>query len=154
MDSQPRPTKAPISYTVRVQVRYSDLDMLEHVNNAVYLQYVQEAAMRHAEAVGYGYGRMRELGGTFVVRRHEIEYRRAARAGDELLITTRLVHMRGMRATRKTTIVDAASGKLVAEASTDYVWVGNHGRPAHIPADVISVFPTEEAEVQPTQTSL
>ncbi|MDA8218578.1 MAG: acyl-CoA thioesterase [Dehalococcoidales bacterium] len=110
MDSQLRPPQAPISYTARMQVRYSDLDMLEHVNNAVYLQYVQEAAMRHAEAVGYGYGRMRELGGSFVVRRHEIEYSRAARAGDELLVT--------------------------------------------IPADVISVFPTEEAEVQPTETSL
>jgi acyl-CoA thioester hydrolase len=130
----------PASHTIRLRVRHSDVDVLGHVNNAVYLLYAQEAAYRHAESAGFSLARMRELGGVFVVRRHEVEYHRPARAGDELLVTTQITHMQGMRATRKTTIVDAASGKQVVTASTDYVWVNHNGRPARIPAEALARF--------------
>ena len=135
---------APASHTIRLRVRHSDVDILGHVNNAVYLLYAQEAAYRHAESAGFSLARMRELGGAFVVRRHEVEYHRPARAGDELLVTTRITHMRGMRATRETSIVDAASGKQVMTASTDYVWVNNNGRPARIPVEALAKFAIAE----------
>jgi acyl-CoA thioester hydrolase len=124
-------------------VRHSDVDELGHVNNAVYLAYVMEAAYEHAESAGFGLERMRGLGGVFVVRRAEIEYHRPAKAGDELLVTTTLTEMHGTRANRATTMVDAEGGKPVATASTDYVWVGNNGRPTRIPHEAFAIFGME-----------
>lgn len=134
---------APRSFTTRLRVRYSDVDILGHVNNAVYLSYAMDAAFQHAVSAGFTVERMRELGGTFVVRRTVIDYHRPAKPGDELLVTTTLTEMNGMRANRATLIVDAASGKTVATASTDYVWVTQRGRPARIPAEALAAFGME-----------
>ena len=132
--------KAPRSYTIRLRVRHSDIDVMGHVNNAIYLHYVMEAAFQHAESAGFTVERMRELGGGWVVRRTEIEYLRQARAGDELLITTTIASMNGTRATRETKMVDATTNKTVASASTDYVWVNLRGRPSQIPSEAIATF--------------
>ncbi len=131
---------APRSFTARLRVRYSDVDVLGHVNNAVYLSYAMDAAFQHAESVGFTVEHMRSLGGVFVVRRTEIDYRRPAKPGDELLVTTTLTQMQGSRANRATLMVDSASGKTVATASTDYIWVSNSGRPARIPSEAFTIF--------------
>ncbi|MHB1006277.1 MAG: acyl-CoA thioesterase [Chloroflexota bacterium] len=132
--------KVPRSHTIAIRVRHSDIDIMGHVNNAVYLQYVMEAAFQHAESAGFTMDRMREMGGGWVVRRAEIEYLRPARAGDELLVTTTLAQMRGLRATRETKMVDAATKKVIATASTDYIWINHQGRPTHIPAEALAAF--------------
>lgn len=131
---------SPRSFTATITVRHSDADELGHVNNAVYLTYAVEAAYQHAESAGFSLDYMRELGGYFVVRHSEIDYRRPARPGDVLLVTTSLTEMRGMRATRRTEIVDSASGKTVASARMDYVWVDPKGRPARIPHAAFAIF--------------
>jgi acyl-CoA thioester hydrolase len=119
------------------------VDELGHVNNAVYLAYVMEAAYQHAESAGFGLQRMREMGGVFVIRRTQIEYHRPAKPGDVLLVTTTLTEMHGTRANRATTMVNAAGGKTVATASTDYVWVSDNGRPARIPREALAIFGME-----------
>lgn len=57
-----------------VQVRWGDMDALGHVNNVVYLRYLQEARVAmlfvHAESQGAG-----DLAEGVVVARHEITYR-------------------------------------------------------------------------------
>src|SRR5215207_2075314 len=93
-----------MEHTIRLRVRHHEMDALGHVNNAVYLHYVEEAAIEHARARGYDEARWRELGGTWVVRRHEIEYRAPAVAGDELFVTTRVLALDRARGTRRTTI--------------------------------------------------
>lgn len=134
----------PIEHTLRVRVRHYEMDALGHVNNAVYLHYVEEAAIEHARALGFDEARWRELGGAWVVRRHEIDYRRPAVAGDELDVTTRLVAIERVTATRRTTIVQAGDGSLVAEALTHWVWIGLDGRPRRLPPEIIATL-TERA---------
>ena len=140
MSEEPNAGGPQRRHTIRLQARYGDTDHLGIVYNPVYLEYAMEAAFQHAAALGFGLGRSPDTGGYFLVRRNEIEYRRAARAGDELLVTTEITSMKGMLATRATTIVDASTGKLVASATTDYVWVKESGRPGHIPAAVLAMF--------------
>ena len=127
-------------HTIRLRVRQSDTDYLGIVYNPVYLDYAAEAAYQHVESLGFGVEHIRALGGFFVVRRHEIDYLHAARAGDELLVTTHIPSMKGLLATRETTIVNAADGTLVAKAKSDYVWLRNNGRPGHIPKEALDAF--------------
>lgn len=128
------------SFTVTFRVRAYEMDALGHVNNAVYLHYVEEAAIRHADAVGLGLATMRELGGMWVVRRHTITYHRPAVGGDDLTVTTTVTAMVRVRAQRHTTIKHATAGHLVAECDTEWVWVGPEGRPKAVPAEMLAIF--------------
>jgi acyl-CoA thioester hydrolase len=143
--------KVPRRHTIRLHVRQSDTDYLGIVYNPVYLDYAMEAVFQHVETYQFGLERIRALGGYFVVRRHEIDYLRPARAGDELLVTTHILGMKGLLATRATTIVNAATGEKVVKAKTDYVFVRPNGRPGHIPRDIIDAFDWGE-ETEPAAT--
>lgn len=131
------------SHTIRVRVRYYEMDSLGHVNNAVYLHYVEDAAIEHARVLGFDEARWRELSGAWVVRRHEIDYKTPAVAGDELDVTTRITRLDRVQATRQTSIVRARDGALLCSAMTHWVWVGFDGRPRRLPADVVAAFPQE-----------
>ena len=83
-----------IQYRVPVTVQRDAIDELSHVNNAVYLQYVELAARSHAASVGLDFEGMVARGGVFVVRRHTITYFAPAREGDLLEIATKIGEMR------------------------------------------------------------
>jgi len=117
-------------------------DRQGHVNNAVYLHYVEEAAVEHARQLGFGAERRRELGGAWVVRRHEIEYLRAAVAGDRLRVETRVANMKAANSVRRTEIF--RNQELLCRAATDWVYVDlRRGRPLRIPEDLRAAFPIE-----------
>jgi acyl-CoA thioester hydrolase len=124
-----------MEHSITVRVRHHEMDALGHVNNAVYLNYVEEAAIDHARVRGYDEARWRELGGSWVVRKHEITYRAPAVAGDELVVTTRIVALDRARGTRRTTI--ERDGVLLVEAVTEWVWIGLDGRPRRLPPEVL-----------------
>jgi acyl-CoA thioester hydrolase len=140
------------SHTIRLRVRHHDMDVQGHVNNAVYLHYVEEAAIEHAGLIGFGAERLRELGGTWVVHRHAITYRRPAVAGDELDVTTTIASLERTRGIRRTTI--ARRGELLAEAETEWVWVGIDGRPRRLPAEAVEIYAAlvRESEESPHRT--
>ncbi|HUX88921.1 MAG TPA: thioesterase family protein [Chloroflexota bacterium] len=127
-------------HTIRVLVRYYEMDPLGHVNNAVYLNYAEEAAIEHSRQLGFGEARWRELGGAWVVRRHEIDYHRPAVAGDVLDVTTRVESITQVRAMRRTSIVRLHDNVLVADAVTQWVWVGLDGRPRRLPSELIAAL--------------
>jgi acyl-CoA thioester hydrolase len=131
-----------MEHTIVVRVRHHEMDALGHVNNAVYLNYVEEAAIEHGRARGYDEARWRSLGGNWVVRRHEIDYKAPAVAGDELRVTTRIVSLDRTRGTRRTMI--ERDGALLVEAATEWVWVDFEGRPRRIPPEVLADFTETE----------
>lgn len=87
-------------FLAEVRVRYHELDPLGHVNNAVYLNYLEQAAVDHAAAAGWPAARLRALGGVFIARRHEVDYLRPAVEGDRLRVATWAIALRGARAFR------------------------------------------------------
>jgi acyl-CoA thioester hydrolase len=130
-----------LSYAARWPVRVYELDSYGHVNNAVYLTYAEEIATQHAEALGFGIEWAARQGGAWVVHRHEIIYHRPAGYRDELELTTRIESMRGARGIRRTAIRRVGDEALIAEISTEWVWVRREdGRPQRIPDAVLAAF--------------
>lgn len=130
----------PLVHTVRWRVRSYEIDQNGHVNNAVYLNYAEAVTVEHAEAAGYGRAWMEARGGAWVVRRHEVEYLRPARMGDELELTVRVELVRGVRGVRRTRISRVADGQAVAEVLSEWVWVRlSDGRPSRVPAELVEV---------------
>lgn len=130
----------PLTYTDRWRVRQYEVDVNGHVNNAVYLNYAEEMAVRHAESSGFGADWAAEHGGAWVIRRHEITYHAPARAGDELELTVTVELIRGSRGQRRTTICRPADGRLLAEIFTEWAWVrASDGRPTPVPKELVDV---------------
>ena len=130
-----------VTYTTRWRVRTYELDVDGHVNNAVYLNWAEQIATEHVEAAGFGQSWTVSQGGAWLVRRHEITYRRPALYGDELVLTTRALSIKGARGQRQTTITRAADGTVIAEVLTEWVWVRlPDGRPTRVPDEIVRYF--------------
>jgi acyl-CoA thioester hydrolase len=128
-------------FTTHLRVRHYEMDTLGHVNNAVYQHYLEQAAIEHSEQLGFTAARYRELGGTFVMRRVEIDYLRPAVAGDTLTITTWVQEMRGPRAIRRYEIRKQEQPDLLVTAEVLWVWVDVLAmRPRAIPDAILTVF--------------
>ena len=137
----------PLVYRARWRVRSYEIDQNGHVNNAVHVNYAEALTVEHAEASGYGRAWSEAHGGAWVVRRHEIDYLRPARMGDELELTVRVELVRGVRGVRRTTIARAADGAPVTVVLSEWVWVRlADGRPARVPPELVEAAAPVTAE--------
>jgi len=128
-------------YTRQLRVRHYEMDVLGHVNNAVYQNYLEQAAVEHAQILGYSLAQCRKLGGVFVMRRIEIDYLRPAMADDILEITTWLQQMKGTRAIRRYEIHRVGDVQPLVMAEAIWVWVDLVTmRPRGIPQEILRSF--------------
>ena len=135
------PRADPLEYHERWKVRTYEVDENGHVNKAVYLQWAEQLTAEHAEAVGFGREWSIAHGGAWLVRRHEITYHQPARRGDELELIVRVVGVGGVRGRRHTEVRLAATAMLLAEVSSEWVWVNLvDGRAARVPAELVEAF--------------
>ena len=98
------PPVDPRRFTSRFPVRQHELDLLGHVNNAVYLNWAEQVAIDHVEALGFGRDWATARGGGWVVREHRVTYHRPVRYGDVVLVTTLPQQLGGVRGVRRTEI--------------------------------------------------
>jgi len=134
-----------MAFLLRVRADPADIDGLGHVSNLVYLRWVLEAALAHSTARGLDEAAYKARGQGWVVRRHEIDYLRAAFAGDELVVETRVAGVAAASSTRRTRIF--REGDLLARAATSWAYVDfRTGRPMRIPEEVKSLFELEPDE--------
>ncbi len=124
-----------------LRVRHYEMDALGHVNNAVYQNYLEQAAIEHSEHLGLTLDVYREFGCVFVMRRVEIDYLRPAVAGDNLEVTTWLKQVQGTRALRCYEIRKQNEENLLVKAEALWVWVdAKTMRPRPIPRIMIDKF--------------
>ena len=110
---------------MEVLVTSAHIDSLNHVNNVQYLQWVQDIAKAHWEALTVS---LEELEGVWVVRNHFIEYKKAAYLGDRLLVETHVKTMRGPLSERFVCIRNASDNAILAQCTTSwcYIQLENH----------------------------
>ena len=110
----------------RLTVRFRDCDPLGHVNNAVYLTYMEQGrftlwrtqlnfiAKPAAESGARGPG--------FILARMECDFKAQARYGDELEVRVSLEALGRSSFTYSYDIVDVTTDRLVAKARSVQVW--------------------------------
>ncbi len=113
-----------------------DIDQLGHVNNAVYVRWVQEVAIAHWQARAKPAWLENYV---WVVVRHEIDYKRAARLGDQLEAQTWVGSHSGARFDR---LVNIMRGDMVlVAAKTTWAMVDMKSlRPVRIPSELVQAF--------------
>ncbi len=136
-------------------VRPDAIDDNGHVNNVVFVQWMQDVAIRHFSSVG-GAEAMRAAGATWVARSHHIEYLRPATLGDRIRIITWVTNFRRVRSLRRYRFFRTNDGELLARGETDWVFVdATTGRPRAITDSIQRAFvlPPDGWEPQPPTMS-
>lgn len=124
-----------------VEITPADIDEQGHVNNAVYVRWMDRAAYAHSASLGYGWDRYQALGTSFVVRRHEIDYLSGALLGERIVVATWPGAMQKASALRHHRVVRLNDGQLLARAVTTWAYVNiSSGRPQRIPTELIEAF--------------
>jgi len=124
------------AYRREFPVTEAMIDGNRHVNNVVYVQWMQDVAIAHSEACG-GHAAMEAAGGTWVARSHHIEYLKAAYLGDVIVACTWIAETTKVRSMRRYEFRRAADDVLLARGETEWVFLdAESGRAILIPESV------------------
>jgi acyl-CoA thioester hydrolase len=135
------PPPPPKPFTLRRRVEWRDIDMMGHVNNATYLNYMEEAAVESVEAFNWSMLRLVDEDIAIVARRHQIQYQQPAKLGEELLITTYLADIKRASAIRHFHITRASDGETLARAVSYWVFMHpSSGQVARVPDSIRADF--------------
>jgi acyl-CoA thioester hydrolase len=123
-----------------IKVTQAVVDANRHVNNVAYVQWMQDAAVRHAEAAGCTRLTV-AANASWVARHHHIEYLTPAVVGDTVAVLTWVANMRPVRSLRKYMFLRAGEETLLARGETDWVFVdARTGKPKAIPKEIQDCF--------------
>ena len=131
-------------FVLPVTVHAAEIDEFDHVNNVVYIKWVQDAAVAHSTSLGMGYPEYLARRQAFFVRRHEVDYLRPALVGEALEVETRVTFLGAASTTRQTEIRRVATQELVARAVTGWAYIDLiRSRPVRIPDDIRDLVPLD-----------
>lgn len=126
------------AFSQRIETRPADFDELGHVNNAVYLRWAQEIAVRHWSLIAGDDMKQRWL---WVVLRHEIDYRDAILPGDEVVARTWLGPADGPRFDRFVDIRKPDAARASASVRSTWVLIDAATRkPKRVGAEILEAF--------------
>ncbi len=119
-----------------VQITPTDIDFMGHVNNARYLNWVQDAVVAHWQKLAPPQAVAAHL---WVALKHEITYRKPAFLNDEVVATVVLEKVEGVRAFYSTLI--KRGDELLAEVKSSWCCIDAVTlRPARIAKDIAAHF--------------
>ncbi|TVQ02392.1 MAG: acyl-CoA thioesterase [Planctomycetaceae bacterium] len=118
------------SFQYNHTVTPDEIDQQDHVHNLRYLRWTLSAAHAHSAAGGWDSQAQLQRGIGWVVRSHDITYRAAALAGDELVVQTWLSEVTPMAIRRRYVIARPADRTVLAKAETRWVLVDLRDRKA------------------------
>ena len=129
-------------YEIDVDIRPDDIDQLGHVNNTVYLRWVQEAAVAHWQVLAPHEDQEKLF---WVVVRHEIDYKRPALLHDNIIARTWVGKRVRRNFERHTEIIRVSDGKVFARALTLWCPMDRKtGRPTDVSEAVRNLFSVPE----------
>lgn len=123
-------------YRHPILVAAREIDFMGHVNNANYLNWVQEAVLAHWRKVAPPTAVAEHL---WVALKHEITYRKPAFLDDQIVTTVILERIHGARAFYDTVI--QRGEEVLAEVKSSWCCVDAKTlRPARLADDITSLF--------------
>ena len=127
-------------FEMTISVLPDDIDEQNHVNNTVYLRWVQEVATAHWRAIASGEAQ-ENIG--WVVLRHEIDYKTPATLADQIVLRTWVGKATRLTFERFTEIRRSSDGQLLSKARTLWCPINAQtSRPARVSAEVRAQFST------------
>ncbi len=123
-------------YAIEIEVKEEHLDALNHVNNAVYVKWMEDVAGSHWKHLTRNFDLDHYI---WVVLRHEIDYKGQATLGDKIIGKTRVGDSKGFTSERF--IEFYKDDQLLVKAKTTWAMLHRSTyKPARIREDVLQVL--------------
>lgn len=118
------------------------VDYNGHVNNIVFVQWMQRVAIDHATLNGCDKALYESLGVSWVARFHHIDYLQSAFQGETVVAVTWIAEARKVACRRRYRFCrNSIAGETLANAETEWVFVDQEsGRPVKIADPVMDCF--------------
>ncbi|MDR3312131.1 MAG: acyl-CoA thioesterase [Spirochaetaceae bacterium] len=125
-------------------VRTYECDSYGHVNNAVYLNYLEYGRMEFLHACGFDYKGLVDAGYYLYITHIDISYKASAFLDDRLLVEVEPIKLGHVSGTFRQRVLKA-DGTVCAEAKVTWASVTTNGKPAPIPRQFMidSLKPTQ-----------
>ncbi len=98
-------------HVLKIQIRFSDIDKINHVNNACYLNYFETARVDYFNTVFKGRNNWDKTG--FVLARNEINHLLPVHLENDIYCFTKVIKLGNKSLTLKNAIVKKENGKLL-----------------------------------------
>lgn len=118
-----------MSHAIEIKVRGYHLDLFRHVNNARYLEFLEEARWSLLESAS-NLDILEKQGYAFAVVNININYRRAAYMGEVLRIITSMKSIGARRCVMHQVIILKDSDTVIADADVTFVIVDTQAEKA------------------------
>lgn len=121
-----------------IAITPDNIDEMNHVNNVIYVRWVQDVAAAHWEARAPDELKKKYA---WVVLRHEIDYKNPAKLGDPVEAKTWVSSCEGVRSVRHVKLSHKETGVVFAEAVTTWCLLDAvTKRPKRIDTDISFIF--------------
>ena len=123
-----------MTYECALEARSYECDSYGHVNNAVYLNYLEYARIDFMRQAGIRYEELRARGFGLVITRVRIDYKSPVQSGERLRVLTVPVSKGRASCTFSQRIYRGQ--ELVADAEVSWASIGPDGRPVRLPPEL------------------
>ncbi len=132
----------PDPFAIEVRAGAETIDSYGHVNNTVYLGWLEQCAWAHSDAVGLSEARCLEMQRGMAVRTLRADYLAACYEGDEIAVANWLIANDGrLRATRRFQVINRTRRQVAFRAEVLYVCMNlQTGRPVRMPAEFLEAY--------------
>jgi acyl-CoA thioester hydrolase len=125
-----------VHFTHRLDVRFRDCDPMGHVNNAVYLTYLEQTRFAHWRSL-WGFGPQLPPGRPGVILAHvECDYKRPATYGETLEVRLTIGQLGRSSFRYEYEIVDEAGRTVLTAKTVQVMYDYTAGKPVPIPDDI------------------
>ena len=136
---------ARFNFTHEIEVRFGDLDMLGHVNNAAYLTFLESARIAYWMKVA-GLSELAEI--NMILARAELDYKAPLEFGDVVDVGVATTALRRSSFDMEFEIVERSAGRIAAQAKKVCVYYDYaEGRSKPIPQELRDKIRAQDPDV-------
>nr|WP_228128966.1 thioesterase family protein [Acinetobacter guillouiae] len=142
-------------FDLKIKVKPEHIDVLGHVNNVVYVQWMQDVASAHIETLGVGLDQYLEMKHAMVAVEHHVQYRKAAMLDDDVILRTWLYEINALYSFRQYAFFNAKDNSLLFTGNTKWACIEiASGRPKRMSPTFIQAYQPIDPEIDPFDLSL
>ncbi|MBQ7620298.1 MAG: acyl-CoA thioesterase [Treponema sp.] len=132
--------------TSELTVRTYECDSYGHVNNAVYVNYLEYGRMEYLNGIGFDYKGIVAAGYALYISHIDIHYKASSFLGDKLFIDVWPVDTGAVKGTLRQ-VIRKQDGTVCVEADVTWATVNAQGRPTRLPKEYLvpGLYPDERA---------
>lgn len=141
-------------FDLKLKVQPEHIDLLGHVNNVVYVKWMQDVATAHIDHIGLGLEQYLELKHAMVAVEHHMQYKKASLLGDEVVLRTWLSDINALYSYRQYVFYRPADRSILFVASTKWACVEiATGKPKRLSPTFSQAYQPIDAGVNPMDFS-